>query len=186
MPQDDFAPPLEDGEEDPFPPPQDQVFLPHGSGGMREEDVSAVSRSTTGTRPEYCNSATQQVLITTPNSSRPYSAYQKITSEIAKRREDEQHTPYTGAYREEFHTPDEMHRAEYIKSREKFLAGPFKTAFGPANSSLQPRKEGCIRPQGPFPLEPAGNAQFLPPNATAAHFAALPRSSQPPLAGAWK
>jgi hypothetical protein len=186
MPQDDFASPLEGEEGDPFPLPREQVYLPHGSGGMREEDVSAVSRSTTGTRPEYCNSATQQVLVNTPNSSRPYSAYQKLTSEIAKKREEEQHTPYAGAYRQEFLLPDEAQRTEYIKSREKFLGGPFKTAFGPANSSLQLRKEGAIRPQGPFPLEPAGNAQFLPKNATAAHFAALPRSTQPPLAGAWK
>ena len=74
-----------------------------------------------------------------------------------------------------------------MKSREKFLAGQFRTVVGAANTYLPVRPEGGVRCEGQYPLEPPGNAGARPENITAVHFAAMvPRSRRPPLAGAWK
>ena len=135
----------------------------------------------------YRDTATREVLLPSRvGAERPYSSYQKITRALASREHSERQGVYQGAYTHEFRNPDEAERKEYMHSREKFLAGAFKTSFGYANSSLQLRSEGHLRGEGPYPLEPAGSATARPENTTAIHFASMPRSTQPLLAGAWK
>ena len=62
---------------------------------------------------------------------------------------------YVGQYTEIYRTPLEREIFDYNETKRTFLAGPFKTHFGVA-SSLPLRKEGQIRPQGPYPVAPQG------------------------------
>ena len=161
---------------------QGSAKTPYGESGSMY-----LSQSARRSFSPYRDTATREVLLPSQvGAERPYSSYQKITRALASREHLERHGAYQGAYTHEFHNPDEAERKEYMHSREKFLAGAFKTSFGYANSSLQLRSEGHLRGEGPYPLEPAGSATARPENTTAIHFASMPRSTQPLLAGAWK
>lgn len=161
---------------------QGSAKTPYGGSGSMY-----LSQSARRSCSPYRDTATREVLLPSQvGAERPYSSYQKITRALASREHSERQGVYQGAYTHEFRNPDEAERKEYMHSREKFLAGAFKTSFGYANSSLQLRPEGHLRGEGPYPLEPAGSATARPENTTAIHFASMPRSTQPLLAGAWK
>eukprot|EP00600_Ochromonadales_sp_CCMP1393_P012823 CAMPEP_0175005074 /NCGR_PEP_ID=MMETSP0005-20121125/5112_1 /TAXON_ID=420556 /ORGANISM="Ochromonas sp., Strain CCMP1393" /LENGTH=490 /DNA_ID=CAMNT_0016260281 /DNA_START=12 /DNA_END=1484 /DNA_ORIENTATION=+ len=88
---------------------------------------------------------------------------------------------YQGAYTQEFHNPDDARRKEEMHAKKKHLAGPFRTHFGPAASTMQVRQEGLVRGQGPYPMDPPPSVE-----APAYMWMTLQRPKQPPLAGSWK
>lgn len=151
-----------------------------------EDEVSEVSQLSSHDHPDpYHDSNVPQVLLpTTPSSHRPYSSYQRITRQLQEKKAV---TKYEGAYTQDYVNPNEVYRKEYMKRKEKFIAGPFKTAFGHANSALEVRKGGIISGQGPYPLDPPIPMSCMPENITAVHFASMQRTPQAPLlAGTWK
>jgi hypothetical protein len=162
------------------------LYLPPGSSELQSTDPTDPTRLT-ATYAEYHAAHIPQVVLPTQiHKQRPYSSYQKISRQLVKKRDADRNSPYQGAYTHEFWNPDEQQRKEYMKSREKFVAGAFKTRIGAANTAMPIRKEGGVRGEGRYPLEPPGSVAARPEKTTAAHFASMQRSTQPPLAGAWK
>lgn len=163
------------------------LYLPRGSSELRDEDpYSNSSRGQSGQEAYHTSRIPQVELPSQIHQQRPYSSYRTISRQLAEKRDAERNGPYQGAYTHEFWNPDEQQRKEHLQSREKFLAGEFKTVIGAANTFLPVRKEGYVRGEGQYPLEPPGSMTARPDKTTAIHFASMPRTTQPLLAGAWK
>lgn len=159
------------------------LVLPAGSMESQVDHLSGSSQFR-ATGDHYHTARTPQVTLKSQiHQERPYSSFHKLTRKLQTEREG----PYQGAFKQGYMSPDQVERKEYMKSREKFLAGQFRTVIGAANTYLPVRPEGGVRGEGQYPLEPPGNAGARPEKITAVHFAGmLPRSRRPPLAGAWK
>jgi len=163
---------------------QSFVYLAQDNGPeLRDGNVNDLSKFSTFR--EYQSDPASQILLPTTPSERPYSSYQKITQTLAEKQKSEDRN-YPGAFVRPFMHPEEVKRKEYVQSKQKFLAGAFKTSFGPGQSSLEVRQAGGLRAEGAYPLEPFGPVSSRPENTTAIHFAAMQRSNQPHLAGDWK
>lgn len=165
-----------------------RLFTTHSVDGHHESMSDFSHQSDAHQQNQYQDPAVPQVLLpTTPSIHRPYSSYQKITRQLQEKKQAESHARYEGAYADQYTTVEEQHRKDYMKKKEKFIAGPFKTCFGQANSAMQIRKDGIIGADGPYPLEPAMAASLMPENTTAVHFAGMARAPRVPLlAGNWK
>ena len=150
---------------------------------LRDESINEVSRYSTF--KQYQSDTVPHVVLPTTPAERPYSTYSKITRQLARKKQSEDRN-YPGACVRPFLHPEEVQRKEYMQSKQKFLSGQFKTSFGPGKTSLEIRKEGFLRAEGPFPLDPPEPVSARPDNTTAIHFVTLQRSRQPKLAGDWK
>lgn len=87
---------------------------------------------------------TKHVNLKTP----PARTYLKF--QLSREFEDNE---YQGAYREGYLSSHERQIKDYVKAKEKFIAGDFKRHVGPA-SFIPLRKEGAVRPHGIYPALP--------------------------------
>eukprot|EP01038_Epipyxis_sp_PR26KG_P008612 gene8612-11641_t len=134
-------------------------------------------------RPVIMENKQQAIILPTP-SNKPFSNYNNIQKKIEKMQK-ENDEDYQGAYREPQYGYHEKEIKEYVKSKEKFIGGTFKTHFGKA-SAIPLRQEGAIRGQGFYPERKPLN---MPENSIAADWLLFGKDGvdrKEYLAGYWK
>jgi hypothetical protein len=82
---------------------------------------------------------------------RPTSNYTKLLQQVEEKKKE---SSYQGLYKTEYRSLREAEIKEEFENNKKNIAGPFKLNCSAVHTALEIRKEGQVRPHGPFPKFP--------------------------------
>lgn len=125
------------------------------------------------------------VVISGKDAAKPFNTYSKF-EKLAEQNIDatlNEQGEYVGLYKDIYRSALEQGIYDYNQSKKGFIGGPFKNFSGIA-SALPLRKEGQVRPMGPYPTAPPPGLGDVV--ASDWNMGFLQKDTAPKLAGLWR